>query len=167
MLPKDLSMLLMPKLRMAAWLKSYFIAVLQDCLFNKHHIGKHILIIDGHGFHKSLNLIDLAIANEVILYHLLPYATHLGQPLKMSMHKLLRSHFSTITCFFTLAGVTDGATYFPILFKETFEKTMPMKRIISGFQSIQSWSYTFERKSNVFRWFPNYHQTVLTSYSLR
>lgn len=167
MLPKDLSMLLMPKLQMATWLKSYFVAVFQDCLFNKHHIGKHILIIDGRGSHKSLNLIDSAIANEVILYRLLPHTTHLGQPLKMSIHKSLRSHFSTITCFFTLASVTDGTTNFPILFKVTFEKTMPMKRIIFGFQSIQSWSYSSERKINVFRWFHDYHQAVLTSYSLR
>ena len=36
------------------------------------HLGKRILIIDGHGSHMSLNLIDSAIANEVKLYCLTP-----------------------------------------------------------------------------------------------
>ena len=62
------------------------------------YMGKRILIIDGHGSHLSLNLIDSAIENNVILYCLPPHTTHL-QPLDISVFKPLKKHFSTITDF--------------------------------------------------------------------
>ena len=56
------------------------------------------------------------------------------------MCKPLKNHFSINTDFITLASVTHGATKvtvnktnFPNLFKETFEKTLSMKTIISSF----------------------------------
>ena len=62
------------------------------------YMGRRILIIDGHGSHMSLNLIDSAIENNVILYCLPPHTTHL-QPLDISVFKPLKKHFSTITDF--------------------------------------------------------------------
>ena len=107
-----------------------------------NHLWKRILIIDGHGSHMSLKLIDSAIENNVILYCLPPHTTHLLQPLDISVYKPLKNHFSTITDFIVLAGVTHGATQitinktnFPILLKEAFEKTISMKTIISGFHT--------------------------------
>ena len=44
-----------------------------------HHLGKQILIIDGHGSHMSLKLIDSAIENNIILCCLPPHTTHLLQ----------------------------------------------------------------------------------------
>ena len=46
-----------------------------------NHLGKQILIIDGHDSHMSLKLIDSAIENNVILYCLPPHTTHFLQPL--------------------------------------------------------------------------------------
>ena len=103
-------------------------------------MGKKILIIDGHGSHMSVNLIDSSIENNVILYCLPPHTTHL-QIFGISVFKPLKNYFSTITDFITLASVTHGATRvtvnktnFPILFKEAFDKTLSMKTIISGFR---------------------------------
>ena len=105
-----------------------------------HHLGKQILIIDGHGSHMSLKLIDSAIENN-ILCCLPPHTTHLLQPLDILVYKPLKNHFSMITDFIVLASVTHVATKimlnktnFPILFKEAFEKTMSTKMIISGFR---------------------------------
>ena len=55
-------------------------------------------------------MIDLAIANEVIVYCLLPHTTHLLQSLEISVYTPLKKHLSTITDFITLAIVTHGAT---------------------------------------------------------
>ena len=94
-----------------------------------NHLRKRILIIDGHGSHMSLKLIDSAIENNVILYCLPPHTAHFLQPLDISVFKPLKNHFSTITDFIVLATETHGATQitvnkinFPILFKEAFEK---------------------------------------------
>ena len=107
-----------------------------------NHLGKLILIIDGHGSHMSLKLIYSTIENNVILYCLPPYTTNLLQPLDISVYKPLKNQFSTITDFTVLASVTHEATKItvnktnlPILFKEAFEKTMSMKTIISGFRT--------------------------------
>ena len=58
----------------------------------------------------SLNLIDSAIANQVTLYCLLLHTTHLGQALKIHVHKPSKDHFSTITDFITLPSVTHGTS---------------------------------------------------------
>lgn len=86
-----------------------------------------------------LNLIDSVIANELIIYCLLPHTIHLLQPLAISVYKQLKNYFSTITDFITLASVTHrvirvtvNKTNFPISFKEVIEKKVSMKMIISG-----------------------------------
>ena len=87
----------------------------------------------------ALNLIDSVIANELIIYCLLPHTTHLLQPLDIPVYKQLKNYFSTITDFITLASVTHrvirvtvNKTNFPISFKEVIEKKVSMKMIISG-----------------------------------
>ena len=99
-----------------------------------------MLNLNGRGSHMSLNLIDSPIGNGIILYILFSTPHNTLQPVDISVHKQLESHFSNITDFITLVSVTHGATRVtvnkanvPILFKEVFEKLMSMKTIISGF----------------------------------
>ena len=88
------------------------------------HIGPHILIIDGHGSHINLDVIDAAIFNYIELYCLPPHTTHLLQPLDVSVYRPLKAHFSKITDSITLATVgqrervTINKTNFPIIFRE-------------------------------------------------
>ena len=81
-----------------SWFK-FFVAQTQ-------HLGKRMLIIDGHGSHISLNVIDTARENNIILYCLPPHTTHILQPLDVSVYKPLKNHFSSITDFIILASVT-------------------------------------------------------------
>ena len=80
-----------------SWFK-FFVAKTQ-------HLGKRLLIIDGHGSHISLNVIDTARENNM-LYCLPPHTTHILQPLDVSVYKPLKNHFSCITDFIILASVT-------------------------------------------------------------
>ena len=108
-----------------SWFKKLFIPHTQ-------HLGKQILIIDGHGSHI---LLETTVKNPIILYCLPPHTTHLLQPLDVSVYKPLKNNFSTITDFIIIASVTQSTnrvtinkTYFGIIFKNAFEKTMLCKR---------------------------------------
>ncbi|XP_057310641.1 uncharacterized protein LOC130648605 [Hydractinia symbiolongicarpus] len=73
------------------------------------HLGKRILIIDGHGSHINLNLIDAAMENQVILYCLPPHTTHVLQPLDVGLYGPLKTYFSRITDKIHIArlGITE------------------------------------------------------------
>ncbi len=53
-----------------------------------------LLIIDGHKSHLTLDCIDLACENQVILLCLPPHTTHHLQPLDVAVFKALKAHFS-------------------------------------------------------------------------
>ena len=114
------------------WFADHFIPL-------TNHLGKQILFIDGHGSHISLKVIDAAKENNIILYCLPPHMTHVLQPLNVSVYKPIKNHFSNITDFIILAGVTQNwniqinKTIFPIVFKEGYEKSMTMSAVKSGF----------------------------------
>ena len=52
-----------------------------------------LLIIDGHKSHMTLDLVDVARANDVILFCLPPHTTHALQPLDVSVFKSLKDNF--------------------------------------------------------------------------
>ena len=53
-----------------------------------------LLLVDGHKSHMTLDLVDLARENNVILFCLPPHTTHALQPLDVSVFKALKAHFS-------------------------------------------------------------------------
>ena len=56
------------------------------------HLGKRMLIIDGHGSHLTLDFIDLARANDIIVYCLPPHTTHVLQPLDVAVYGPLKKN---------------------------------------------------------------------------
>ncbi|XP_057297609.1 uncharacterized protein LOC130628645 [Hydractinia symbiolongicarpus] len=105
------------------------------------HVGKRILIIDGHGSHINLNLIDAARENQVILYCLPPHTTHVLQPLDVGLYSPLKTYFSRITDKIQIArlgirrNVTISKTEFSAVFKLAYEETFSYARILSSFRS--------------------------------
>lgn len=59
----------------------------------KSHNNKFpvLLLIDGHRSHLTLNVCRLCEDNYIILYSLLPNATHIIQPLDVSVFRALKS----------------------------------------------------------------------------
>ena len=64
-----------------AWMQKFFLvlAVHQQPVF---------LLVDGHSSHMTLDLIDLARENSIILFCLPPHTTHLLQPLDLNILKI-------------------------------------------------------------------------------
>ena len=55
---------------------------------------KHVLILDGHHSHKSLEVIDLARDHGVTIITLPPHASHRMQPLDAAVFKPLKSSYT-------------------------------------------------------------------------
>lgn len=55
-----------------------------------------LLLIDGHKSHLTLNVCRLCKANGIILYALLPNATHIIQPLDVSVFRDLKAEWTNV-----------------------------------------------------------------------
>ena len=118
-------------------------------LFIPHtaHLGKRMLIIDGHGSHLSLEIIDKARAADVILYCLPPHTTHVLQPLDVGLYSPLKSYFSRITDKIQILrlevthNVTICKTEFSAVFKLAFEEAFSLSKIKSAFASCGIFPY--------------------------
>ena len=106
---------------------------------NTAHLGRRMLIIDGHGSHMTLDVIDVARKADIILYCLPPHTTHILQPLDVSIYGPLKAHFSKITDQIQLIrlGVTENVTIckteFSLVFKLAFEETLSLANMRSAF----------------------------------
>ena len=94
-----------------------------------------LLIIDGHKTHLTLDVVDLAQSNGVILLCLPPHTTHSLQPLDVSVFKSLKDHFyRSVRAFcFVKKNFTVSKREFASVVKEPFEKSFSMSTIKSGF----------------------------------
>ena len=94
-----------------------------------------LLLVDGHKSHMTLELVDLARENNVILFCLPPHTTHALQPLDVSVFKALKAHFSRslrAVCF-TRKDFMVTKRDFARVVKEPFELAFSMTNIKNGF----------------------------------
>ncbi len=112
-----------------AWMKKIFLV---------HAVSQRpvILIVDGHGSHVNLELIDLARNNNIILFCLPPHTTHLLQPLDVSVFKSLKDNFYRSLrafCFVKKSFVVSKKEFASVV-KEPFEKALCITNIKAGFR---------------------------------
>lgn len=80
--------------------KSSYISADIFCRWMKEHFfprkppGKVLLILDGHGSHESsIEMLEFALANDIILICLPSHTTHALQPLDRSVFKSFKAHY--------------------------------------------------------------------------
>ena len=95
-----------------------------------------LLLVDGHKSHETLELIDLARSNNVILLCLPAHTTHALQPLDVAVFKSLKAYFSRSlrTCCFTKKDFIVTKRDFARVVKEPFEMAFSISNIKSGFR---------------------------------
>ena len=104
------------------------------------HLRPALLILDGHTSHLTIELIDMARENNVILFCLPPHTTHFLQPLDVAVFRSLKSFFSKIVRSVKLLTLgTDKVLYvnrrnFTAIFREAFEISMVIMVIKNGFR---------------------------------
>ena len=110
-----------------------------------------LLIVDGHKSHITLDLVDLARENDVVLFCLPPHTTHALQPLDVSVFKSLKNHFTKnlrAVCFSRKDFVVSKRDFARVV-KEPFETAFSMSIIKKGFS-----------KCGIFPFNPNAVDTV-------
>ena len=99
-------------------------------LFVPHTIqipGPKLLILDGHGSHLNIDIINLCHENNVHLYCLPPHTTHIFQPLDVVIFRPVKVYFNKITQNLKLATlewsnpINCCKTNFTRIFKEPWE----------------------------------------------
>ena len=103
------------------WLEKIFIP-------QTSHVRPTLLIYDGHSSHITINVIDLARENQIILYCLPPHTTNILQPLDVAIFKPLKTYFTNLTAKIKLATlgqpkiVAMNKTNFTAILKESWNK---------------------------------------------
>ena len=94
-----------------------------------------LLFVDGHTSHMTLDVIDVARSNGVILFCLPPHTTHALQPLDVAVFKSLKDNFfkATRAVSFSKTNFIVTKREFAAMVKGPFEKAFSMVNIKAGF----------------------------------
>jgi len=112
---------------------------------------KVILILDGHCSHKSLEVIDLARSNGVVIVCLPPHTTHRLQPLDRTFYGPLKSKYNSECDKFMLshAGQRIGQFDLAALFGAAYIRTASVEKAVTGFKSTGIWPFNPDVFSDV------------------
>ena len=97
-----------------------------------------MLILDGHGSHcNSVETLEYAEANDVILLCLPPHTTHYLQPLDRSVFKALKAAYyqACQTWVKSKSNRTITRLHFGQLLNEAWGKAASVQNAVSGFKS--------------------------------
>ncbi|CAH1980043.1 unnamed protein product [Acanthoscelides obtectus] len=94
-----------------------------------------LLLLDGHKSHISMDLFNFCIKNNIILFCLLPNATHILQPCDVAVFKALKVAWKDVV----MRQKQDSQksitkTNFAPLFKNAFDKAIKPETIMAGFR---------------------------------
>ena len=98
--------------------------------------NKKILFFDGHVSHLSIELIDLANLNNIVLIRLPAHTTHLLQPLDVSVFKTVKDKWRVIVDDFLKSNNFKPITKsdFPKLMKSVVEQAFTRTCAVNGFE---------------------------------
>lgn len=107
--------------------------------FNSHRVpGKTVLIVDGHASHvKSLEVLDYAIENDIVMLCLPPHTTHFLQPLDRSFFRALKAYYDTACRAFVRnhPGRQIGKLQFGELLNEAWGRAASVSTAVGGFRA--------------------------------
>ena len=119
------------------WL-NHFIACVKPTLDKKV-----LLVMDGHGSHKTLEAIDVARSHGVVMICLPPHTTHRMQPLDRTFQGLLKQNYNTECDKWMIqnAGCRISQYDQASLFGSAYIRTATMEKAISGFRCSGLWPF--------------------------
>ena len=103
--------------------------------------NKHVIILDGHHSHKSLEVINMARENGVTIITLPPHSTHRMQPLDVAVFKSLKSAYNNSVDTWMRSNPGRRVSEYEIaqLFSTAYTKAATMDRAINGFRAAGLW----------------------------
>lgn len=130
------------------WLKHF--AAIADCTKD----DPHILLLDGHESHKTLEAIDFAREHGIILLTFPPHCTHRLQPLDRTYFKSLKSAFSRSCDNWLISNKGRAITQYDVmpLFEQAYSSTATVQSAVNGFAVCGLWPFNdskFDAEFNV------------------
>ena len=104
--------------------------------------NKMLLILDGHSSHtKSLEVLDYASANGIIMLSLPPHTTHKMQPMDVAFYKPFQTYYDQYIQRWMLTHPGRPFTEFQVAgaVAEAFGKAASVRIAVSGFESCGLW----------------------------
>ena len=101
----------------------------KEFLLQMHHLPQPLLLIlDGHGFHMNIDMIDLLVESDVHLYCLPPHTINILQLCAVAIFCLLKAYFSCLTDMVKLAslGTVNKYTFLRKTFWQYIKKHLIM-----------------------------------------
>lgn len=113
-----------------------FIANIFSPWLDEHKVKRPVLfLLDGHKSHINMELYNFCVQNQIILYCLLPNATHILQPCDVSVFKSLKARWKIVVRNHkqeTTKAITKN-TFAPI-FHRAYEEAIKPEIIMNGFR---------------------------------
>ena len=128
------------------------------------HIGPHrpqLLVLDGHDSHNFLELIKIAIQNEIEIVEMPSHTSHWLQPCDRTLFKPLKDKYREVAQDLTSAysGIVVDRANFTGLFATARERAVTPANIISGFKSCGIFPFNPNAVSSL-AYLPNYLHSV-------
>ena len=104
---------------------------------------KHILIVDGHHAHKTLEVITYARENGIIIITLPPHTTHRMQPLDKAFFKAFKTTYPRECDRWMLENLGCKITYYDVssIVNAAYVKTASVQKGVSGFRACGLWPF--------------------------
>ena len=101
---------------------------------------KHILILDGHHSHKTIDAIDYARENSIIIITLPPHCTHRMQPHDVSYFKPCKAAYKRAADNWMVTNAGKRISQFDVvgIFAAAYEKMATMDKAVNGFRATGS-----------------------------
>ncbi|KAI0229911.1 hypothetical protein LSAT2_019672 [Lamellibrachia satsuma] len=130
------------------WLKHF--AAIAGCTKD----DPHILLLDGHESHKTLEAIDFAREHGIILLRFPPHCTHRLQPLDRTYFKSLKFAFSRSCDNWLISNKGRAITQYNVmpLFEQAYSSTATVQSAVNGFAVCGLWPFNdskFDAEFNV------------------
>ena len=119
------------------WLRHF--AAVAGC--NKEN--PHVLLLDGHESHKTLDAIDFGRENGIILITFPPHCTHRLQPLDRTYFKSLKSAFSRAFDNWLVTNRGRIITQYDVipLFEQAYSSSATVATAVNGFVTCGLWPF--------------------------
>ncbi|KAJ3650072.1 hypothetical protein Zmor_021780 [Zophobas morio] len=121
-----------------------FLKWMRDVFVRRKPAGKVLLLLDCHTSHSSsVEMLEFAEANDIILMSLPSHTTHCLQPLDRSVFKPFKGYFYEICRSWTRTDSQRRITryHFEEVFRQAWAKTVVPENAISGFRATGLFPY--------------------------
>ena len=105
--------------------------------------NRHLIVLDGHHSHKTLDAVNYARAQGIRLITLPPHCTHKMQPLDRCFVKSLKSAYNVSADNWMTPHYDQRITFYDMagIFGTAFLRTLTQDKAINGFWACRLWPF--------------------------